>query len=498
MRTIFSYLPLAGLLLAAETTPFVAGAQASLPATATRKIRQLGTAFVRESPHVGLAIGVVYKGRSTSYQFGQVALASATTPTARTRFELASFSKTFASLLLAQAAVAGKISLAADIRRYLPGQYPNLVYQGRPICVADLVTLTSGLPDNVPALALAPGMPPDSLAFHLARALPTYSPAQFYTYLHTVRLSRPPGREPGHSNVAAQLVGYLLERVYHQPYAVLLRRGIEQPLGMQSGLAPATAAQPVAVGYNAQRQRMPQLVGPTFQAVASLAYSSDDLLRYVAYQVAEATPAVRLTHRPGWGTLATQAIGFNWSLNRTVEGQRALHTSGSSFGYASYCDLYPAARLGVVVQVNQTGPDLEGRLQQLAQQVAEAIQGPSRALQALQRGLAAAHYQQPARVLTSVRRRYPSLHLTEDYLNQWGGSLMSQGKRTEAAGIFQLVVALFPASWNAHDSLGWAYAELGQRAQAIASYERSVQLNPHNSEGMEQLTKLRQQKPATP
>ena len=68
-----------------------------------------------------------------------------------------------------------------------------------------------------------------------------------------MRLSRPPGRESGHSNVAAQLVGYLLERVYHQPYAVLLRRGIEQPLGMLRGLAPATAAQPVAVGYNAQR-----------------------------------------------------------------------------------------------------------------------------------------------------------------------------------------------------------------------------------------------------
>lgn len=497
MRKILIHLPLVGRLLAAVIIPCVAAAQASLPVAATRRIHQLGTAFVRENPHVGLAIGVVYRGQTTSYPFGQATLASAAPPTARTRFELASFSKTFASLLLAKAVVAGKISLTADIRRYLPGQYPNLAYQGRPIRVVDLVTLTSGLPDNVPELALAPGMPPDSLAFHWARALPTYSPAQFYAYLHTVRLSRPPGQEPGHSNVAAQLVGYLLEQVYHQPYAVLLRRGIEQPLGMRSGLAPATAAQPVAVGYNAQRQRMPRMVGPTFQPVVSLAYSSNDLLRYVAYQVAEADPAVRLTHRPGWGTLATQAIGFNWSLNRTVEGQRALHTSGSSFGYASYCDLYPAARLGVVVQVNQTGPDLEGRLQQLAQQVAEAIQGPSRALQALQAGLTAAHYRQPARVLATVRRRYPSLHLTEDYLNQWGGGLMFQGKRAEAAGIFQLAVALFPTSWNAHDSLGWAYAELGQRPQAIASYERSVQLNPHNTEGIEQLTKLRQNEPAT-
>jgi D-alanyl-D-alanine-carboxypeptidase/D-alanyl-D-alanine-endopeptidase len=144
-------------------------------------------------------------------------------------------------------------------------------------------------------------------------------------------------------------VGYLLERVYGQPYAALLQRQIEQPLGMQNGLAPATAAQPVAEGYNPQHQRMPRMLGPMYHPVAALTYSADDLLHYVAYQVAEADPAVRLTHRPKWGTLATQAIGFNWSLNRTVEGQRALHASGSSFGYASYCDLYPAARLGVVV-----------------------------------------------------------------------------------------------------------------------------------------------------
>jgi D-alanyl-D-alanine-carboxypeptidase/D-alanyl-D-alanine-endopeptidase len=133
----------------------------------------------------------------------------------------------------------------------------------------------------------------------------------------------------------------------------------------------------------------------------------------------------------------------------------------------------------------------------LAQQVAEAVQGSSRALQALQTGLVAAHYQHPARVLAAVRRRYPALHLTEDYLNQWGGTLLDQGKRRAVVGIFQLAVALFPTSWNAHDSLGGAYAELGQRAQARASYARSVQLNPHNNWGLEQLTKLRDSQPAT-
>jgi tetratricopeptide (TPR) repeat protein len=98
-------------------------------------------------------------------------------------------------------------------------------------------------------------------------------------------------------------------------------------------------------------------------------------------------------------------------------------------------------------------------------------------------------------VLAAVRRRYPTLHLTEYYLNQWGARLFSQRQRQAGVAIFKLAVALFPSSWNAHDSLARAYADLGQRPQAIASYARSVQLSPHNTWGVEQLAHLRKAKP---
>lgn len=50
----------------------------------------------------------------------------------------------------------------------------------------------------------------------------------------------------------------------------------------------------------------------------------------------------------------------------------------------------------------------------------------------------------------------------------------------------------FPQSWNAHDSLGEAYAAAGQNDLAIKNYEKSVELNPKNTAGLQALKKLRQ------
>nr|MCU0982767.1 tetratricopeptide repeat protein [Pirellulaceae bacterium] len=41
-------------------------------------------------------------------------------------------------------------------------------------------------------------------------------------------------------------------------------------------------------------------------------------------------------------------------------------------------------------------------------------------------------------------------------------------------------VALFPDSWNAWDSLGEVAAKAGLKEKAVASYRRSLELNPQN------------------
>lgn len=79
----------------------------------------------------------------------------------------------------------------------------------------------------------------------------------------------------------------------------------------------------------------------------------------------------------------------------------------------------------------------------------------------------------------------------EPSLNQLGYALLGRGKTAEAIEVFTLTVNAFPRSANAHDSLGEAYAAAGDVARAIASYERSLALDPQNTNAQEKLQALR-------
>jgi len=79
-------------------------------------------------------------------------------------------------------------------------------------------------------------------------------------------------------------------------------------------------------------------------------------------------------------------------------------------------------------------------------------------------------------------------------LNQLGYTLLYSGHEKEAITVFQENVQEFPKSSNVYDSLGEAYAKVGEKDLAIANYEKSLQLNPKNQNAVERLKKLREAK----
>lgn len=79
---------------------------------------------------------------------------------------------------------------------------------------------------------------------------------------------------------------------------------------------------------------------------------------------------------------------------------------------------------------------------------------------------------------------------TEQRLNGLGYGLLQAKKLPEAIALFKLNVEFYPESWNAYDSLGEAYMNNGDKELAIASYKKSLALNPKNAGGAEMLKKL--------
>jgi tetratricopeptide (TPR) repeat protein len=80
--------------------------------------------------------------------------------------------------------------------------------------------------------------------------------------------------------------------------------------------------------------------------------------------------------------------------------------------------------------------------------------------------------------------------VTEGLLNQLGYRLLREGRAGAAVDVFELNVGRHPDSWNAYDSLGEGYVAAGDTTRAVASYQKSLELNPGNANGAERLRVL--------
>ena len=414
-------------------------------------------------------------------------------PTSATLYEIGSISKTFTSLLLAQAVQAKKVQLTDDVRRYLPGSYPNLTYHGRPIQLVDLANTTSALPDNLPDRPeIFRNANPDSTAYLFNQLHRHYTRPQFLADLHQVTLGRQPGTQSAHSNTAAELLGYILEDVYQTPYAELVRRRITGPLGMASttvAVPPAQVAR-LATGHRQQGVVTPYLALPDLQAAGGLHASAADMVAYLKAQLAERDPAIQLSHVLTYGQPKAGGVGLSWFISQTADSKQTFSHSGGTYGFASYSIFCPALHRGLVLLSNENDGNTESALSDLAAALTEAIYGVPAGLQALRTTLQNQHFAQATQVYAQVKQQHPELYLDEDYVNNWGYSLLRQGEKQPALALFQLNAQLYPASANTYDSLAEAYEASGEQAAAIANYQRSLALNPANTNAVEHLQKL--------
>lgn len=89
------------------------------------------------------------------------------------------------------------------------------------------------------------------------------------------------------------------------------------------------------------------------------------------------------------------------------------------------------------------------------------------------------------------RRLGTEVFLSEGLINSFGYLFLTTYRDIDKALFyFHLNTRHYPASGNAWDSLGEAYAVKGDREKAIESYKRSLDLDPANTNAVEQLKKL--------
>ncbi|WP_461041862.1 serine hydrolase domain-containing protein [Spirosoma harenae] len=336
-------------------------------------VERVAQQFMAAPQAVGLSVGIFKDGQTYVYNYGTVEKGRHQLPTRHTVYPIASITKTFTGALLAQAVVEGKVKLDDDVRKYLTGDYPNLAYQGQPIRLFHLINHRSGLPfllPNRPEAFNNTNTPASAVAMELLRP---YSRADFYADLHEVKLDTIPGTTFRYSNTGAQLLGYILERIYGKTFEQLVQQKIAQPLAMNDTritLTPSVQNR-LAKGYDCDGILMPDSPDE-LQAASALKSTVADMLHYIQWNVAEQTETARLAHQPTWKSGNSYSAGLNWQMLQS-SGNRVIWQDGNIPGFSSLCINYPELNMGIVVLSNECDRTTASRITTLANQVAKAI-----------------------------------------------------------------------------------------------------------------------------
>ena len=323
-------------LLAAAILPLchaLAGAAPTLDAAVRERAEQL----VRDGRHAGIAIAVIEGKDSAVFGFGRGRQDAP--PDADTVYEIGSVTKSMTALMLAQAVVANKMTLAQPVADLLPG-YAVPALSGRDITLQDLATHYSGLP-RLPG-NLAPADMNDPYA--------GYGDAQLRAFLGSHVLARAPGSAFEYSNLGYGLLGTALAAQAHAPYEILLQKQIAGPLGMRSTstiLMPAMRTR-LAPGHLADGKPAQNW---HFQAIAgagAVLSTPRDMVAYLQSFMLRPDAAHVLAVQPQQQLVDGRKIGLAWIIDQ-VKDQPVIWHSGQTGGYASFAGFTQDGKRGVVV-----------------------------------------------------------------------------------------------------------------------------------------------------
>ena len=341
----------------------VAGAQATknsvrivLPSDAEiRKIlAERVDALAGQEDGIGIVVGLIGPQGRRVISYGHLNQGDQRLLDGNTGFEIASVTKVFTALLLADMVQKREVALADPVAKYLPAGVKLPERNGHAITLLDLATHTSALPfmpDEIPAFGDSPSAKPSS--------------TQIYQFLARYELTRDPGTDWDYSNIGYWLLGEALASRAGMDFESLLRARVLAPLNLKStAITPSPEMKAkLAVGHDANLQPAPYFsAGSTYAlmpATGGLVSTANDLLIFLSavmgYErspLAPAMAAMLSTQRPK-SPGQEQALGW-WIVLGEGNDQLIFH-DGGSFGFASSLEWDPKARIGVVVLSNQLG-----------------------------------------------------------------------------------------------------------------------------------------------
>jgi CubicO group peptidase (beta-lactamase class C family) len=259
--------------------------------------------------------------------------------------------------LLAQGVIDKRLSLDDDIRKYLPGSFPNLQFEGKPILIRHLATHTSGLQPTPPRI------PDDATADDYKN----YTRAMLFEDLAIVKVNSAPGSLFSYSNLGGGLCGPILEKAFGMPYEKLLQKYIFGPARMKDSGITLTSSMDrnYATGHDAAGVKTDRWTVNGIESAGAVRSDAVDMIRYARLNLEEKNPAVLLSHQVLTPDGA-DPMGIFWGRRDSRTGGRTYTHEGGTGGFSTNIIVMPDTHFAVVVMTNS----LDQPCQQLGYEIA--------------------------------------------------------------------------------------------------------------------------------
>ncbi len=221
-------------------------------------------------PAMSLTLIDTQSGKQSQYAFYGAPTTGSARITSASLFQVGSLTKTFTAFLVEKAIQAGKLQRNDRVGQYLP-QYKRFSN----VTIAQLLQQNSGITDYI------------TTPHFFARLTPRrqFTASQLMSMANSLPARFSPGEGWGYSNSNYVILGCVLEKVYHQPFAALVSELLSQKHVANTYYLthpyPATILQRMVRGYY-QRIDSTDINGSWLQSAGALVSTPTSIARWYA------------------------------------------------------------------------------------------------------------------------------------------------------------------------------------------------------------------------
>lgn len=405
-----------------------------------------------------------------------------------TKFRLGSITKQFTSMLIMQLVEKNMIKLENKITDYLPYYRKDT---GDKVTIEMLLTHTSGIPSYT-----------DREDFFEKVSKNYYSPDDFIKEYCSGDFEFEPGSKFNYNNSGYFILGAIIEHITNMTYEEAIKENILIPLGLnETGYDHfENIISKRAAGYEKSGSgyvNAPYLEMALPYSAGSMYSTVEDLFKWDLALSTEKLLSKKYMDEIFKGRVAARnsQYAYGWFIDSVSldDKKYVVFTHGGGInGFNTINYIIPEKQQIVILFSNAGGAPLNP----MTDAIINILNGkeykfpPKPLTDLLATTIENEGIGKAIKLFNELKSDKQNYSYNERELNALGYNFLRIKKIDEAIEIFRLNLHEYPKSYNVYDSFAEALMAKGDENGAIENYKKSLELNPANQHGIEQLKKL--------